>query len=948
MTALPCPPEYWPRFSALLDQALDMPETERTTWLHGLGGEDAAIRPWVQRVLGGSASGPDRSFMEQSCAGLESAGFAIGDVVGPYRLEGKLGQGGMGEVWRASRADDGPRREVALKLPHADLLAGPFRQRFVRERDVLAALTHPHIAGLYDAGFSEEGHPFLALELVEGVPITDFCRAKALGLDQRIDLVRQVLAALSYAHQRLIVHRDIKPSNVLVTREGSAKLLDFGIAKLLQPGGGAPETKDLLLTQPAARLATPAYAAPEQFADGPITVATDLFSVGVLLYELCTGGRPFATVAAITDTATIPLASQRADAAAAGLADGKKLAQRLRGDLDAVIAKALAVAPADRYSSAEAFERDLARCRQGLPVAARRITWAARSVKFARRNRIGVALAGVLAVSVIGGTAGVAWQAARAAREAAHARKEAARATAIKNFVLGLFRQVDPRTGAVVMTMTAKQVLDTGADQADAAFAKQPDTEMELLGSLGTIYESIPDPKRSAKVRLRRLELARGLYGADDPRVVQDTIELSATLSLSKDVAGAAALLETIRVPVLSRFGPASYQRAEWLMAHAYTVRAQRHGAAQAEMDDQAAIDIVEAHVPGSDIYPHALEDLAGNEEEREEFSAAVANYKKMRAALIAAHQFDAIEGMQWNNDIAFALEIGGQTQDADAAYQTAQDQAEHLAGKDSPFYRFALMHHAELLHMRGDRAQAHSLFAKAEAAIIGRPSPSGYQGHGTLNRLYGGALLREGRAAEAIPRLEDALAGSRVRAPYLSRLYRDEQTLGEAYAAVGRAADARKLLSAARAGWIDEDGPTSTVALAARQRWARFLLSQGDSAGAATELNGILAVANGTPSAPAALAAADLADLASARGDAAQANALSARALQWIDAVTVEYDARDRIDVWLARAGALLAGGKPAEAHGWAQKAVSAAVAYDAELSPQRARAEALLRQLQ
>jgi hypothetical protein len=471
---------------------------------------------------------------------------------------------------------------------------------------------------------------------------------------------------------------------------------------------------------------------------------------------------------------------------------------------------------------------------------------------------------------------------------------------------------------------------------------------MELLGSLGTIYESIPDPKRSAKVRLRRLELARGLYGADDPRVVQDTIELSATLSLSKDVAGAAALLETIRVPVLSRFGPASYQRAEWLMAHAYTVRAQRHGAAQAEMDDQAAIDIVEAHVPGSDIYPHALEDLAGNEEEREEFSAAVANYKKMRAALIAAHQFDAIEGMQWNNDIAFALEIGGQTQDADAAYQTAQDQAEHLAGKDSPFYRFALMHHAELLHMRGDRAQAHSLFAKAEAAIIGRPSPSGYQGHGTLNRLYGGALLREGRAAEAIPRLEDALAGSRVRAPYLSRLYRDEQTLGEAYAAVGRAADARKLLSAARAGWIDEDGPTSTVALAARQRWARFLLSQGDSAGAATELNGILAVANGTPSAPAALAAADLADLASARGDAAQANALSARALQWIDAVTVEYDARDRIDVWLARAGALLAGGKPAEAHGWAQKAVSAAVAYDAELSPQRARAEALLRQLQ
>jgi serine/threonine-protein kinase len=930
MSSLPCPPELWPRFSTLLDSALELPAPERPAWLERLDGEDAALKPCLARVLD-TGTRMETGFLTTPPKLPPETPFEEGMVVGPYRLESRLGEGGMGEVWRASRADEGPRREVALKLPHADLLGGPFRQRFARERDVLAALSHPHIAQIYDAGLSADGHPYLALELVEGEPITVACQAGRAGLQRRLELMCQVLDALMFAHQRLIVHRDIKPSNVLVTPEGGVKLLDFGIAKLLRPDGS-----DAFPVTGASRLATPGYAAPEQMHDGPITVATDIFAVGVLLFELCTGHRPFPRVPMSTDAAPAPPASTMADPAASGAPEGSGVARLLRGDMDAVMAQALALNPAERYGSAEAFARDLQNCLAGRPVSARRIGWATRGKKFAVRNKLGVGLAATLVLTVGLGTAGIAWQAGRAEREAASARREADRATAIKDFLLELFQQADPRNGAAIRSMTAKQLLDSGVDRADAAFAKQPETEIELLASLGAIYEPI-DIARSVSIRKRRLALARKLHGADDPRVVEDTIELSATLSLQKDVPAAAALLEDIRAPLLARFGPASHQRAEWLMAHADIVRVQHHGAARAEADDLAAIDILEKHFPGSIEYPQALQDLATNQYFREEFAADLANTEKMRQVEIATHTYDSIEALQYGDDIATALENVGQSSAADAAYQAQLERAEKLVGKDSPYYRYPLIHRAELLHMRGDRAQADQLFATADVLLARPGSPN----HTTFNRLYGNALLREGRAADAIPRLQDALAASRAsKSAYVTRVYDDERSLGEAYAAVGRAADARKLLADARADWIDELGPASLHALAAREAWARLLLAQGDTAGATAELNAILDDARGTPSAAAALAAADLAELAIARGDTAQSDARSADALHWIEATSVEYDARNRIDVWLARAAALAAVGKPAEARAMSQQAVTAAEQYDAPVSPQLARA--------
>jgi hypothetical protein len=933
MSSLPCPPEQWPRFSSLLDAAMDLPDTDRARWLDSLGGEDAALKPWLVRVLTSATNTHTSQFLDHSNLPPPAETFAPGDAVGPYRLETPLGQGGMGEVWRASRIDDGPRREVALKLPHAELLGGPFRQRFARERDVLAALSHPHIAQLYDAGLSAEGHPYLALELVEGEPITEACRTTHATLQRRMELVRQVLDALSYAHQRLIVHRDIKPSNVLVTPEGSVKLLDFGIAKLLHP----TEAQDAILTQAAGRLATPAYAAPEQFGDGTITVATDLFSVGVLLFELCTGRRPFDHPPLGPGAQAAPLASQRADAAAAGITGGKRLASLLRGDIDAVIARALALAPADRYSSAEAFARDLQCCGEGLPVSARRIGWPTRAGMFARRNKAGVGLVAVLALAVIGGTLGIAWQAQRAEREAV-------RATAIKDFLIDLFEKGDPRRGGKpVETMTAKELLDIGADRANTAFSHDPATEIELLSTLQGIYDAVDDGPRAETVAMQRLTLQRQLYGPADPRVFNGTVDLvlSQVMFLNSDKA--LALLDQIKASLFASTSAESLPRALWLYAHAASMRTVHGGRDQAIAECQASIKIFEEHFTNNSHYPEVFEVLAGYQQDAEQNEAALETLNRYRTAQIAQGQYDAMSQLQFQLQAATIIERIGRLGEADQKFADAQARAQRLVGPQSSWYIVSLTHRALLNHYRGDRAQAMAMFDQGLAIAAKPDAASGLLAQ--VQRAYAAALAEEGDATTAIPLLETALQRTMAHPHEEYTVRRAQGYLGNAYDQAGQTEKARALLLTARNDWVRYGAPTGPLTLGARERWARFLLDHGDPAGAAAEYRGLLDVAANAPSAPAALAAAGLARVALARGDLPQADAQSDRAVRILSATTVEYDVRGRIIVWLARAESLLASGKITDARGWAQKAATAAEQYSAPGSPQLAMAQEMVR---
>lgn len=484
MPAPPCPPALWPRVSARLDEALDLPIEARAAWLAKLAGEEAELRPYLERLL----STPARQRIEAPRLRMAAApALAAGQCIGGYRLERLLGTGGMGEVWFARAADGHLQRPVALKLPHAFLLAGTLRARFERERDILAALAHPHIAALYDAGVDGD-HPWLAMEAVDGEPLTAYCRRRASGLDERLALFAQVLAAVEHAHTRFVAHRDLKPSNILVTADGSVKLLDFGIAKLLGEQGQGEATE---LTRLGGAAATPEYAAPEQLARGSVTVASDVYALGVVLYELLAGQRPFAAGTAPERRGEPPALANRIEPGQrVGTLSPRALRRALAGDLDAIVARALEPDPERRYRSAAALADDLARHRRLEPVQARAIGPATRLLRLMRRHRLGAALTGALVLSLGAGVAGVAWQGWRAEQAAERAREQAELANRVSRYLVSLFDTLSPeRTGG--RPVDPRVLVDAGRRQLDRDLPEGSPLRARLLGTLGVLYEHL-------------------------------------------------------------------------------------------------------------------------------------------------------------------------------------------------------------------------------------------------------------------------------------------------------------------------------------------------------------------------------------------------------------------------------------------------------------------------
>jgi serine/threonine protein kinase/TolB-like protein len=409
--------------SRLLDEALPLDAEGRQHWLDGLSPEHhclaAALREALLPVAAETASAVLRNLDSGNYLGRIASGPQPGEAVGPYRLLRLLGEGGMAEVWLAQRADGAFKRDVALKLPMLSSLRKDLASRFARERDILAALEHPNIARLYDAGVSPSGLPYLAMEYVAGEPLTTWCDARQLGIRERLKLFLQVLDAVQYAHAQHVIHRDIKPSNILVTDSGQVRLLDFGVAKLL-----AQEEPQADLTQLYGRALTPDYASPELVRGEAPAPAGDVYALGVVLYELLCGNRPYhlnaatsiAQLAHAINTLEVRQPSVRVAPDAAGNrgTTERKLARRLRGDVDAIIMKALAPEPDSRYASASAFADDLQRSLSGEPVEARPDSLGYRCARFLQRHRTGFAAIAVMIV-LVGGLLGYALTRSRAA-----------------------------------------------------------------------------------------------------------------------------------------------------------------------------------------------------------------------------------------------------------------------------------------------------------------------------------------------------------------------------------------------------------------------------------------------------------------------------------------------------------------------------------------------------
>ena len=493
----------------LFYQALDLERAARIAFLDQVCAGDAGLRQELESLL--ESAQETGGFVEDmvDAAARQYTIKEVGQRAGPYQFTGVLGEGGMGKVYLASRADELYEQQVAIKLMHAGLReARAMLPRFRAERQILANLNHPNIARLLDAGLTAEGAPYLVMEYVDGVPIDAYCRTHNLALRERLELFRTVCGAVEDAHKNLVVHRDIKPANILVTREGVPKLLDFGIAKLLaaEPGGAA-------LTRPTERLMTPDYASPEQVRGEPVTTATDVYALGVLLYELLTGQRPFRLASTSPLEVAQVVCRQDPELPSAFLrrsanAGARELAKQLAGDLDNIISTAMRKEPGRRYGSAAALSADVQAYLEGYPVNARTDAWSYRSGKFVRRHKAAVAAAASVAVMLVCFAAGMAWLAKRATDERIAAQRES-------QFLKSIFEASTPEV-ARGKEVSARQLLDAGAKRISADLADQPALEADMLDDIGHDYIELGVYDRAQAVLQSAYDLRKGYFGADN------------------------------------------------------------------------------------------------------------------------------------------------------------------------------------------------------------------------------------------------------------------------------------------------------------------------------------------------------------------------------------------------------------------------------------------------
>ena len=547
----PPPDDLRERIAELFADALELPASERAAFLDGECGDQPAVRAEVESLLAAHDRSegllddhPDPGWVAEAL-GEVGRPAGTGERFGPYRVLREIGHGGMGAVYLAERADGQFEQQVALKLVRDPAGSGDLLARFLRERRILARLTHPNIARLLDGGVSEDGRPFLAMEYVDGTPLTHYCDERRLGLDARLRLFLDACAAVGYAHRSLVVHRDLKPGNILVATDGSVKLLDFGIAKMLEPDTGMEATT---LTVAGFQMLTPEYAAPEQVRGEPLTTATDVYGLGAVLYELLSGRRPhrfhrrsLAEVARVLSetppeppsSATTRWASEEGGADHTGGRDSVRIAdargttphhlrRRLSGDLDAIVLTALRQEPERRYPSPEALADDIRRHLGRRPVTARRDSVLYRLGRFARRNRIALAASVVAVAALVAGLIGATWQARAASRHALRAER-------VRQFVVDLFEAADPDNPGGD-TITARALLDRGTARLETELAAEPDMRADMLGVLGKIYQRLGLYEQARPL----LEEAKGarerLAGAHDLETAQSSSDLASLL----------------------------------------------------------------------------------------------------------------------------------------------------------------------------------------------------------------------------------------------------------------------------------------------------------------------------------------------------------------------------------------------------------------------------------
>jgi non-specific serine/threonine protein kinase/serine/threonine-protein kinase len=486
-------PERWRRLQTLFNAAVELPAAEQAAYLDEACAGDPELRRQAQSLILAYEAPTEQiqDAIRDVAAGVTVTNdvSAIGRLIGPYKVIDELGRGGMGDVYLAVRADDEYQKRVAIKLVQHDFGNPEILRRFRNERQILAGLDHPYVARLLDGATTPDGMPYVVMEYVAGEPIDRYCENHRLSVEERLKLFRKICDAVHYAHQNLIIHRDLKPGNILVTADGAPKLLDFGIAKLLNPELG-PQTQ--AVTRIAMRLMTPEYASPEQIRGEPLSTASDVYSLGVVLYQLLTSHRPyqFKNYESQVIEQVVSFAEPVKPSAIAAHDKNEKLRRQLAGELDAIVMMALRKEPQRRYSSVEQLSEDIRRHLEGRPVRARPDTMTYRAGKFVKRHKVGIGAVALLVLTLIGGVVATAWQARIARAERARAER---RFNDVRKLANSFMFEVHDNIADLPGSTRAREALVKSALEYLNSLAQESAGDPTLQRELALAYQRVGD-----------------------------------------------------------------------------------------------------------------------------------------------------------------------------------------------------------------------------------------------------------------------------------------------------------------------------------------------------------------------------------------------------------------------------------------------------------------------
>lgn len=814
-------PDYWQKLETLFHAALELQPGARREYLQQECAGDEQLRQQVESLI--LSSDPTSHLMDGVIAEEAAAvtDLAPGERIGQYEIVRELGQGGMGAVYLAVRADDQFRKQVAIKLVRADFSSRSIVERFRTERQILANLEHPGIARLLDGGATTRGSPYVVMEYVDGVPVDVYCERHRLSIRERLVLFRRIADAVSYAHRNLIVHRDIKPDNVLVTAQGEPKLLDFGIAKLLiAEGAPVQPSQSTIATE---RLMTPEFASPEQARGEAITTLSDVYSLGVLVYKMLTDKVPVrlsSQRAADIEREICERVPVRASVAARGTGSWAKLGKESARDLDTILMVALHKEPGRRYASVENFSADIERYLDGFAVLARGDSWSYRTGKLIRRHPFATAAAVLFLVAAVGFSTGMAILAQRA-------RREARTANEVTDYLIGVFRSNDPNSGRGDL-VTARELLDRGAQQLDTKLRDEPVVQARMLDTMGELYNDLGLSQKAEDLLRRSLEVRKTRLSLNDVAAA-DTLDRLG--DVAQDMSQYAVAERYFRQALAIRqkeSGPDSGPVAEDY-ARISSILWNMGNYAPAEDLDRKAIAIeTRLHGPDALITLDMQNDLGTIYDSEDRYQAAADQAKYVldtRLRIEPPNHPDL--GYSWHN-YAQPLAGLGRFKDAENAERRAVAVRIQAYGKDHPQVAENQGELAGILLKTGKFEEALQLAQQAfarELALYG----SDNRDTNYCRTNYARALLAAGRGAEALDQERTALTvWERLVPPHHPKLASALVILGMIDTAMSNAKAADAELARAIEYLTEFYGPGHTLVADAQILRAEALIDDG------------------------------------------------------------------------------------------------------------------------